>query len=291
MLKRAIFGSVFVAIVGVCLFLGSYAWLALITVFFVISFLELLQKQFENDTNLEKWLKTTLVGLWFLTIAVLHYAAIGVFEWSKPFIPLPVGYALFFIALIPLCFIFIAFEITKGEKAKFSNVQFLIFALSYLGIGYLSLLFLRHDILISKFDDDLVIYAFACIAGVWFSDTFAYLSGKFLGKHKMSPFISPNKTWEGFFGGLIFTAIFQVLFLSVFNQVAQWYDALIYGLLLSAVSTFGDLFQSLWKRSIGIKDSGNIIPGHGGILDRMDAQLLAAPFSVFFWLILNNILA
>lgn len=118
---------------------------------------------------------------------------------------------------------------------------------------------------------------------IWSSDTFAYLAGKFLGKHKMAPTISPKKTWEGFAGGVILT-----LFLCFF--VEQYFPELrgnwlIVGFLVSVFAPMGDLVESQLKRIFGVKDSGKIIPGHGGILDRLDSFVICAPVVYLYFVI------
>lgn len=113
---------------------------------------------------------------------------------------------------------------------------------------------------------------------VWANDTGAYLVGKFLGKHKMIEKISPKKTWEGTIGGLIIAAAVGYLVSGFVLEI----NPLIYafaGILTGLAATLGDLFESKLKRSAGVKDSGNILPGHGGILDRFDALYLAAPIN------------
>ncbi len=108
---------------------------------------------------------------------------------------------------------------------------------------------------------------------IWINDTFAYLSGKTFGKHKLHPRISPGKTWEGFAGGFLITVALGV-FLDHYYQQNFWW---IMGGLASLFSTLGDLFESSIKRDLGVKDSGNILPGHGGILDRIDSFLFVIP--------------
>jgi phosphatidate cytidylyltransferase len=115
---------------------------------------------------------------------------------------------------------------------------------------------------------------------VWCFDSFAYLSGKYLGKHKLMPRISPNKTWEGFIGGGLFSAL-AALLLGLYSTVTslsigQW---LLLSVLVVISSTLGDLFESGLKRQHGIKDSGKMMPGHGGILDRIDSLLFAMPMA------------
>jgi len=128
---------------------------------------------------------------------------------------------------------------------------------------------------------------------VWANDTFALLVGHYLGRegrHQLAPHISPKKTWEGFFGGLVFTVltVFVVTFLAnlVLSPALRldipWYHALILGVLITIAATIGDLAESLLKRGTGVKDSGSILPGHGGILDRIDSVLFAV-LIVFFY--------
>ena len=118
---------------------------------------------------------------------------------------------------------------------------------------------------------------------VWSNDTFAYLTGRFFGRTKLFERISPKKTWEGTFGGLIFSGICViVIHLFVNIDLLFW---LIASQLIAIGAILGDLFESLIKRSLNVKDSGTIIPGHGGILDRFDAAMFAAPVFLV-WLII-----
>jgi phosphatidate cytidylyltransferase len=125
----------------------------------------------------------------------------------------------------------------------------------------------------------------ALMAVVWIADTAAYFVGRALGKHKLAPSISPGKTWEGVYGGLIATAAYALVLLYFAPQsgytrtlsavaVAGWVVVI---LGLTALSVVGDLFESFLKRQRGVKDSGKLLPGHGGVLDRIDALLAAMP--------------
>ena len=107
------------------------------------------------------------------------------------------------------------------------------------------------------------------------SDTGGYLCGRFLGRHHMSPSISPRKTWEGFAGSVLFAVTVSVA--GTFWMGIPWFYGIILGVLMAVVGTIGDLSESLMKRELGIKDMGHLLPGHGGLLDRMDSILLAAP--------------
>lgn len=137
---------------------------------------------------------------------------------------------------------------------------------------------------------------------VWLSDTGAYLVGSTVGRHKMAPVISPKKTWEGFAGGLLFAVGTALVWYSLYwggqfdGAIITWgaeaYDDHVvgslkwagFGLVIGLAATAGDLIESKFKRTIGVKDSGGIIPGHGGMLDRFDALLLAVPVALaYIW--------
>lgn len=120
---------------------------------------------------------------------------------------------------------------------------------------------------------------------IWANDTFAYLVGKNFGKNKLFPSISPKKTIEGFIGGMIFTIISGILLSKFFIQSKILYIWIIIAIIVSVFSTLGDLIESKFKRIAGIKDSGNIMPGHGGILDRLDSIIFVIPFINLYFLI------
>ena len=120
---------------------------------------------------------------------------------------------------------------------------------------------------------------------LWVNDVFAYLTGRLLGKHKLFERISPGKTVEGSMGGLLFTLVGVI----VFSHYVGWLSleaAVGMGLIAVVFGTLGDLCESMLKRQAGVKDSGTLIPGHGGILDRFDSVLFAIPFVFVFLLLL-----
>jgi phosphatidate cytidylyltransferase len=114
---------------------------------------------------------------------------------------------------------------------------------------------------------------------IWAADSGAYFVGKAFGKNKLAPKVSPGKSVEGVLGGIGFALIIMLGFLQQQNISIDLYPAyLLLAVVVSSVSVLGDLYESLFKRTSGIKDSGNILPGHGGILDRIDSLTAAAPF-------------
>ncbi len=116
----------------------------------------------------------------------------------------------------------------------------------------------------------------------WGNDTMAYFAGRLLGKHKLYPEVSPNKTWEGFFGGFVGAIGFLFLQRQFFFPTLTVVDCLVLGSLGSILGPAGDLCESMLKRAYGVKDSGKIIPGHGGMLDRIDALIFNAPMVLLY---------
>lgn len=126
---------------------------------------------------------------------------------------------------------------------------------------------------------------FVVLIGAWGSDTGGYFAGYFFGKHKLCPKISPKKTWEGVIGGIILALILQFVFAKIYGVGLLF---VILSPIITAISIFGDLFASVIKRKFGIKDYGNIMPGHGGIMDRFDSTIPLFIIVYFISQIINN---
>jgi phosphatidate cytidylyltransferase len=166
---------------------------------------------------------------------------------------------------------------TQKEGEKLHRLVATPFWALYMGIGMRALLDIR-SIGING-DHGGIILTIALFLMVWGNDVFAYFTGRSLGKHKLAPAISPNKTWEGFYGG-VFGAYFG--FGLIYWIQPAWFPFDLYWLLplpllISIVGPIGDLTESKFKRVAGVKDSSNLLPGHGGMFDRMDAILVSAP--------------
>lgn len=124
---------------------------------------------------------------------------------------------------------------------------------------------------------------------IWLNDTGAFCVGSLIGKHRLFERVSPKKSWEGFFGGLVFAVVAGLLAYIWFgaSKFADYsaISLMIFGALVSVFATWGDLVESQIKRTLGIKDSGNLLPGHGGILDRIDSLLMVAPLTFIFMIV------
>ena len=174
--------------------------------------------------------------------------------------------------LFPFSLIILITSLYDKAEKSFQTSSNLIFALIYIALPFI--LFMQIPFMIDG------TYKFSLPLGVllflWAGDTGAYFVGKSFGKTKLFERISPKKTWEGAFGGLLFVLAMAYGVSHLFNhlEIIQW---LTIGVITFVFGAFGDLVESLFKRNIGIKDSGRLIPGHGGFLDRFDGLLLAAP--------------
>jgi len=201
-------------------------------------------------------------------------------------ITLPLLTHLPYLTLIPIFFLPFIFELYRKKPHPMINVAVTITGMIYIAIP-LALLNLFHG------PDAYRVWHFpVLLVGffllTWLYDTGAYLFGKQFGKHKFFERISPKKTWEGIIAGVIVALATAVglHYLAPEIILADWFAIAI---LIIIFGTFGDLIESLFKRSLNIKDSGSILPGHGGILDRFDAIFVSVPF-VFLYLFIRNLI-
>ena len=184
-----------------------------------------------------------------------------------------------FLLLVFSLFVLLMFYLFAVAVFARRTLSFSELAASYLSSFYVITSFLA--ILLIRYGEHGHLYYLLCLIGPWVTDIFAYFTGYFFGKHKLIPEISPKKTVEGSIGGMLFCVIAFLCF-GFFAQretgTAPDYVLLgVLGLLVSVLSQIGDLFASLLKRERGIKDFGNIFPGHGGIMDRFDSVLAVCP--------------
>ncbi len=203
---------------------------------------------------------------------------------SKTFI-LSDGTSLLIPLFLPMVLLFLSFiiEIFRKQANPFVNI-----AITFLGVFYialpLSLLTIMARPEVNRDLFGLPSFLFGFFILTWAYDTGAYLAGKSFGKHKFFERISPKKTWEGIIGGLLVAAGIATLF-TILVPAIEWYHWTALMGMVVFFGTMGDLAESMFKRSLSVKDSGNILPGHGGILDRFDSVFLSAPF-VFLYFIL-----
>ena len=170
------------------------------------------------------------------------------------------------------------------------KADFKLFSFLYTGLMYIAVPLTLSNFVV--FDKDgafngMPMLAFFII--IWASDVGAYCVGMLLGKYsrKLFPSVSPKKTWAGFWGGLAFAILAGLILVWTGLWTYPWYHAIILATVMHVAGVFGDLFESQWKRVCDIKDSGNIIPGHGGMMDRFDSALFAIPAGVIYLVIIG----
>lgn len=186
----------------------------------------------------------------------------------------------YLVIIIPLIGLIFFTELYRKKEQPFTNVAFTL-----LGLVYVSLPFsLLHFVTIQAATYEWII-VLGCFLLIWTSDSFAYFSGRLFGRTKLFERISPKKTWEGSAGSLVFT-IGMALLINNYSSALSMHQWIAIAIITVICGGMGDLVESLLKRSLDIKDSGNILPGHGGFLDRFDGLLLAIPF-ILTYLILT----
>ena len=281
--QRSLSGLVYVLVIAICttpvgayLFSSflpevkqQYLFYGLITFFFAVGIFECVRIM-KFDNGIYKWLV-------FPIAAFIYYTFTKRFFYHGFFFNVNLSEMLS-LALIPIA----AITLFKFPKELYFENGKLIFTVVYLALPFGFALGLPK---FSTLDTEktFTLEVFMLFVLIWSSDTFAYLTGKFFGKHKMAPKISPKKTWEGFAGGVVLTLVLGFFVEQYFPELrGNW---MIVGLLVSIFAPLGDLVESQLKRSFAVKDSGNIIPGHGGVLDRLDSFIICAPVAYLYFIL------
>ena len=203
--------------------------------------------------------------------------------WCSLWSGLGLGYSWLLLSILLFWIALMAEVMVSGMKLSFQTVAMCIVA------GVILPLLLSSLVRIHSWENGRR-FIFVPFVFAFLSDTGAYFAGLTFGKHKLAPVISPKKTIEGVVGGVIATILGMMIYCAVlqfgFKMQANYLLAVVYGLAGSLISVFGDLCFSVVKRQTGIKDYGNLIPGHGGILDRFDSMMLAGPLAEVLLLLL-----
>lgn len=198
------------------------------------------------------------------------------------------GVSIFAPYILTIIYLFIS-ELYLKKTNPILNLAYTMLAQMYIAIPFslITVIAFQPNELGNTFVDMLL--PLSIFVFLWINDTGAYCAGSLFGKHKLFLRVSPGKTWEGSIGGVIFVIIASIVFYYLTANTSnvgtyslnllQW---IFLGIVVSIFGTFGDLVESLFKRTLGVKDSGNILPGHGGMLDRFDSALIAIPASVVY---------
>lgn len=256
LLIRALTGVIFVGVILGSIFWHPLAASSVFGIFMVLGIVEFI-KLFKDHKHVDVSIVLGLAS----TLAILVIFAAGIYG----IIPKPsIG-----VFILPVLFVTILIELWRKKDYPIQNL-----AITLLGFIYVALPFLL--LINMSFEGN---QEFPMLAGmfilIWSNDTFAFLTGNVIGKTKLIERISPNKTWEGAIGGIVMTIAAGALIGYFTDAYLFW---IVSGVIIATTSTLGDLIQSMMKRSLNVKDSGNLLPGHGGILDRFDAMLFTVPF-------------
>lgn len=265
---RTISGVCFLAVVLGGLLVHPYLFAVLVLLMMVTMLAEFYRMTMGQKYRLSQALAIALGCCAFLLMFSTQYFKID-FRWMS-------------LNTILLILLMISSLLVK-DKADFKLFAFLYTGLLYIGIPLVLSNFVVFD-KAAHFDGRLMLAFFIII---WASDVGAYCIGMLLGKYtkKLFPTISPKKSWAGFWGGLLFALLAGCILVWTGLWPYPILHALILAALMHVAGVFGDLFESQWKRVCGVKDSGNIIPGHGGALDRFDSALFAIPAGVIYLVI------
>ena len=266
---RALSGAVYVALI-VCsmLFCGSWGFPLLCCLFIAIGIVEF-QKMTGVDFHSSP--RTLLVDILIGISLPLTVMSLYGFD-------IVMAVTMFAVA-VTLCLMRLVMQLYSHQPDTLRRVQ-----VSLTSIAYVAVPLAMACALGLTFGWPLLLLVFVMI---WLNDTGAFLVGSAIGSHRLFPRLSPKKSWEGFFGGMLFAIAAGVVAAEVpaisryFYGYNAWALAGL-GLLVSLMATWGDLFESMIKRQAGVKDSGHLIPGHGGILDRIDSLLFVAPASLVY---------
>lgn len=265
---RTISGAVYVGLIIAAALAGQIWFGLLLTLFAAVAAIEFgsLTGEFSSDGG--------AVGA-SISATTVTAAAATVWSMGTALIAVPAIAILFFLTRSVLA-------LYDRRQGAFMAVGHSVLCYAYIGIplGLMNMLYSISDLTGSPAGTVIMIFLM-----IWLNDTGAYLVGSRIGRRRLFERLSPKKSWEGFIGGLLFCVLAGVAAGEwLHGPVGQW-QWLAVGVLVCVFSTWGDLFESLLKRNLGVKDSGSLIPGHGGILDRIDSLLFVAPaISLFLFL-------
>ena len=265
LLKRTLTGSLYVAVVVSSLLTHPLVFAALIILFNLQSLREIRKMS-------EGLLKVSPIWIYINTLLLAMSLLLTFYNSPLPF------------RIIPLVVLIIYLLIQALYLSPDTNKYFLlwsVFSSIYITLPLVLLSITHFDSI--KLNIPIVLLVFIII---WVNDSFAYLFGISFGKHRLFERISPKKSWEGFIGGLIMSLIASYIAFRIYPGMSL-YAWLLFGLFTSLAGVFGDLIESMLKRSVNVKDSGTMLPGHGGVLDRIDSLLLVSPVIFLYLLILN----
>ncbi len=278
---RTLSGAVLLLVILGAMWVGFYGFLALLLFITVVGTWEFYTLAKAKGYEPQRGLGVAIALLFYVATAMLSTMAIdSVKQFTDNDTIITWVSIMIILGVVLVAIIFVA-EVFRNRTTPIANV-----ATTIAGVGYVALpmaLMTIVPMLIGGHGNWRAIYFLLYLFLVWGNDVFAYLAGVTMGRHKMCERLSPKKSWEGFVGGVLGSLIVGVVAACVLNSSYIMWLGL--ALVVSLSSVVGDLVESMFKRDAGVKDSGNIMPGHGGILDRFDAFIISVPFAFVYLII------
>lgn len=262
---RSLSGIVYIALIVCGILLGGWWWYAVTGIFTILAMTE-----YQRITAERTHTATPLWGAALdMASALLIWAVAPILEYWQNAVPAVA-------VVLALCLLMrMTLALAQRTGDSVGTLVSGVFGVMYIS---LPLSLLNVVMLTSEYAVPALLWMFILI---WLNDTGAFCTGSLFGRHRLCERLSPKKSWEGFWGGMFFCVAAAMIFGSILYGLNVWVCGA-YGALVCVFATWGDLFESLLKRSASLKDSGDIIPGHGGILDRIDSLLFVAPASAIF---------
>ncbi len=272
LLRRGATAAIFVVVMLAGLFGGPYSFVLLFAIITGICLWEYLGMVLIKDTRRDKIRKIVGLIMGILPVVLSAMTNLEVIKDPETFV--------IFTSLLFSPFIFMAFiyELFTKSDQPFANIAYIVLGIIYIGVPFALLDFIAFDG--EHFYANTV---FGILVLTWMNDTGAYLVGSRFGKTPLLPRVSPKKTWEGSIGGGVITFISALILYFTINEL-RIVDWLVLAAIVSIFASLGDLVESLLKRSVDMKDSGTLLPGHGGLLDRFDGFIFCLPFAAAYLL-------
>ncbi|MCV9929216.1 phosphatidate cytidylyltransferase [Flavobacterium sp. LS1R49] len=290
-LKRALSGAVYIVLLLTSILFSTESFIILFGVFLIIATYE-----FCNLAHINKVFSLLFVSLFYSAVSLISFYKNETENYINKFLKEDIKFTLNIDQLNTALLVITLLISVKCIVFLFDDTQTISRVSKYLYLlGYITLPFIfitKISFGIKDYNPKIIIGLFILI---WTNDTFAYLVGKSIGKHKLFERISPKKTIEGFLGGVVFACFAGFLISKLYikpnpnfsdKSILIW---TIIALIVGVFGTIGDLIESKFKRIAGVKDSGTIMPGHGGVLDRLDSVIFVAPIVFLFYQILNYV--
>ncbi len=270
LLRRGATALIFVAVMLGGIYGGRHAFVllfALITGLCLWEYFNIVLSRNQPRSMLRRWLGLALGMVPYLLASVVQ---LNLVQQKESFIA--IASLLFF----PVIFSAFIYELYSRSEQPFANVAFIVLGMAYIGVPFALLEFIAFDD--GRFYANTV---FGLLAMTWVNDTGAYMVGSRFGKTPLFPRISPKKTWEGAAGAALATFLVALLVYKLFGGL-RLMDWLVLAAIVALFGSLGDLVESMLKRSAQVKDSGSILPGHGGLLDRFDGFIFLLPFATAY---------